>query len=552
MSNRTRLLAQPRGTRSERFSFSAAAPWEMITVSAGGVAENQSNTSTFVKYLTKQSQFDTMEREELLENLYIEDPEISSAADSFSVMCKESYKGFIAIDDSEYEHISNGIDLESIGDEEEDDEINDTDDHAYVETFSESTDKSLINEMVDLANKISKNTHIDDLFETYGALVFIHGNTYLRLNPNISLTVLPNDRVTIIDTKERLTVQNATGIEFKDVITEANWLILDEGKNTQKEYSPESFRIIKFREVPVNIQDKRGRMTYGIYSVSPLRRAIAPVWYKRLIMANDALWRAKNVPREHHKINAEAFHTGLYQGSNEQRMRKATQAAQAFINSYKEEISQQAPDQAYITLDTIAIDHVEPKSAAYMQANELLNQMNDSIYSAVNLPRSVVKGVSGSNYASELVISGYTSTKVIQISKKIGAVILEVMKLKLKKINPKYPIEYLDISINYDLGTSPLEKFKQAQVMASLGIFTANEIRAVVDYKPLTKDQLKEGVINTSNSSSGTSTADGEQESGKTNYPTTPHSADKQPTDSAKAVINKVDQKLSPSKLKSS
>ncbi len=528
MTERTK--SRSRNTRrNEKYNFSHAAPWEVVEVTAGGVAENQSNSSDFVRYLMTQSNFGGMQRDELLENLYIIDPEVSSAADSFSVMCKEAFQGFTKTDYAEYDDIDPSIDLETIGTTNEPDKY--------------KTNRNLVNEMVDVANKMSNNNHLDDLFEMYSGITFIHGNLYLRLNSDISYTVLPNDRITIVDKKERLTIMNATGVEYKDVMTEPNYLVLDEKRQTQKVFNSNEFRIIKFREIPLNVEDAQHRMTYGIYSVSPLRRAIIPIWYKRLIMANDALWRAKNVPREHHKISAEAFNTGLYQGSNTQRLAKAQAAASGFIAQYKEQISQQTPDQAYITLDTIEIGHIEPNSAGYMQANELLEQMNDSIYSAVNLPRAVVKGVSGSNYASELIISGYTSTKVIQIANKIGAVILELMKLKLKQMNPAYPIEYLDIVIKYDLGTSTLERFKQAQIMASLGIFTTDEIRAVVDYKPLTKEQEKEELVNTSQKQ----VADGQQQSGKTKYPTTPKSASTQPTDSPTAQINKVTQKLSPS-----
>jgi len=184
-----------------------------------------------------------------------------------------------------------------------------------------------------------------------------------------------------------------------------------------------------------------------------------------------------------------------------------------------------------------------------MQANELMEQMNDAVYSAINLPRSVVKGISGSNFASELVISTYTSTKVIQIAKKIGDLILEIVKLKLLEINAAYPVQYLDIKIAYELGTSRLEKVKEVQILSTLGICTIDELRAIIGLKPLTPEQLKQGILNSTQPSNNDNVSDGDVDE-TIDYPTTPHSKDAQPTDSAQAIINKVEQSTSNSSVK--
>jgi len=513
-----------------------------VNVSAGGVAENQSNSTNFVRYLMGNSNFHEMGREELLENLYIIDPEIASAVDSFSVMCRESFKHFILIDNIETDNLPDTI--ENIP---TDFTVSSKNQIRSEATIHNTYNQSLLDEMVDTANWIARTSHIENLFEQFGSILYIHGNLYVLINKDYSLTILPNDRVTIVDKTERISQNISTSDDFDSVITEANILVLDEGKPTQKTFKKDNFRIIKFREVPINVKDSKNRLTYGIYSISPLRRAVIPVWFKRILMANDALWRAKNVPREHHKISAESFNTGLYQGSNEQRMRKAQAAAEAFISQYKNEISSKSPDQAYITLDTINIEHVEPKTASYMSANELMEQMNDAVFSAINLPRSVVKGISGSNFASELVISTYTSTKVVQIAKKIGNLILEIIKLKLLEINPAYPVQYLDIKIDYELGTSRLEKIKEVQILSTLGICTLDELRSIVGLKPLTAEQIQQGLVNTTNKSTDNASNVSTSDQNKLDYPTTPHSAVTQPTDSAQAIINKVTQSTSDS-----
>jgi len=283
--------------------------WDIVVPTAGGVAENQSNSSQFVKYLISQSNFHEMGREELLENIYIIDPEVASSVDSFSVMCREAFRYFKIVDDVETDNLPSNIST-----------IDNDDSDPASTSVNYSIKNPLLQEMVDTANWIARINHIEDLIEQYSAVLFIHGNLYILMNDDGTMTVLPNDRVTIVDDSAKINQSQMGENIFSNVITEANWLVLDEGKTTVNKYPTEKFRIVKFREVPINVRDCKGRLTYNIYSVSPLRRTVIPIWYKRLIMANDALWRGKNVPREHHQISSESFNTGKFTGRNASRL----------------------------------------------------------------------------------------------------------------------------------------------------------------------------------------------------------------------------------------
>lgn len=531
-----------------------------VRPTVAGVVANQNNNSSFVNFINSNSRFDMMNRDELIEHMYIMEPEIASAIDSFAVMIRESFKYFELLDDTQIDNMPDTLEVDK---------------DRTIEF--KNANKNLAEEMVDVANKLAKEWGIEDLFESYAAILMMHGNLFLMINKDLSLSVIPNDRVSIVDKSERVGMSGGSAQGIEDIIMQPNKLVIDETLPTQKILNKDKFYMIRYRDTPLYIQDIRGRLTFNIYSVSPLRRAIMPVWYRRIIMANDALWRAKNVPREHHKLDAESFNTGLFTGTKAEQMRKAENAARQAIMDHMTELEEQAPDQAYVTLNTIEIDNLEPKSISYMQANELIEQMNDSIFSALNLPRSVVKGVSGSNYASELVISSYASTKILQISRKIAKVILSIMRQRLLLINADYPVEFLEINLSYNLANSEMEAFKEVQLMGAMGIFTEDEIRAKVNYKPLTEDQRKEGrIVDTrlkpadyivdlgqddskihdtasGKSPSGSNTAggfakqpnanhggqQGATSSGSVKYKTTPQSAMKQPTDSAQAVINK-------------
>jgi len=496
----------------------------------GTIQENQTNTAALVSYINSINRFHTWTRDQTYENLYINEAPIASAVDSFAVMVSEAYNYI----DAKYTNKS----------------------QSFLKKIKEKLllgDKALTERMTFEANEMASTMNIEEIYESYAAIAMLNGNAFIEKKKNLSLSIIPNARVTILDKLERL---NQASKDINDLITEANYLVIDEGRDTERVLKKDQFFIIKFRETPLLVEDAKGRYTFGIYSISPLRRAIIPVWYKNTAIANDALWRAKSVPREHHKLAADAFADKFYTGTPAAKIAAAQSAAINALSSYKEAVTSQAPDQMYITLDNVTIEMVEPMSTSYMRANELIEQMNQETYSAMNLPQSVVKGVSGSNYASELIISSYASTKVKQMARKISNVLLVVIKERLLVINSKFPVDQLDIKISFTLANSRLEQFKIAQVMASMGTYYANEIREVTDHEPLPDDLNK--LIDTSNKLTpatdeamgelGASPTDpnnppainngGQQLSsdGSVNYPTTSHSAQTQPTDSGDAI----------------
>jgi len=508
------------------------------------VVSNQSNVASFVSYVNGITEFSTDSRDEILENLYIYEPTIASAADSFGVMVRDSVKYFSHREVKKPKTI-----IEKFKDK----------------LFSSSMNK--IEEMIDVANEIGYDLNVPDLVETLATLVFVKGTVFIRKNKNKSLTILPNPNITIVDNLDRIN-NTYPNMGSKSYIMEANYLIIDEGLQTQEILNKDEFVILKFRDTPLFIEDGKTRISYGIYSISPLRRALIPIWYKRIAMVNDALWRSKVVPREHHKLSAESFSTQHYTGRTQATAMAASQsAASAALSAYKDTFVSQAPDQAYITLDTVDIEMIEPKSTSYMRPNELIDQMNQEIYSAINMPQSVVRGTSGSNYASELIISSYTTTKIKQMAHKISRIIIDIMKERLLEVDSKYPVDQLDVKIAYTLANNRLENAKISQVLASMGICYTNELREMNDMDDLedkfnvlidtgskinpATDEMKEEMMENDEmelpgDNREPSLNSGGQKlssNGKVNYPTTAHSASTQPSDSGDALYNKETQK---------
>ena len=525
----TKRRKRRKSNKSSQYNFSAPSAGKLPTQNftnpaVAGSAAQQSNNSDFVNFLNGISNFAEMTRDDLIEQMYTTEPEIATAVDSFALMVRNSFQFFDIVNYNEIDDIPDTLDIDG-------------------NTLDFTKGTNLAKEMIDVANALAKEQDIKSIYEQYAAILKLHGTAFVLINENGSLTILPNDHVTIIDKPERIQGLYAGNTEYEDIITEANYLVLDENLGTQKLYPRDRFMIIRFHDTPVYIEDKKGRITYGIYGVSPMRRAIIPVWYRRILMSNDALWRYKAMPRMDFAIDGNSFNTANFTGTPEVRLQKAQSAASNAIEATKAALEDMVPDQAMVHLTTTQVGVVEPSTATHLDTNGCIDQMTNSIFTAIGLPRSIIEGVSSSNYAGELVIYSHANDKIVQVAEKISKAILLAMKRKLILMNPQYPVDILDVKINYDMSSSSgLELAKQAQLMYSLGCFTQDEIRQKMGYKPLTKDQQKDlldAEIKKAEVSINNGGQLGAQSDGTTKYPTTPKSAEQQPTDSAQAKINK-------------
>ena len=338
---------KPRPKRRSTHHFSAPVgnklPTQYFTNPAvAGSAAQKTNTCDFVNFLDGISNFHTMTRDDLVEHLYTTEPEIATATDSFALMVRNAFQFFTIVNYNEIDHVPDKIEIDG-------------------NVFDFTKGKALAKEMVDVANAISKEQDIKSLYEQYAAILKLHGTLFILINDNGSLTQLPNDHVTIIDHMDRIQGAGSYGnTEYADLITEANYLVLDENLDTQKVYPRGKFMIIKYHDTPIYIEDRYGRITYGIYGVSPLRRAIIPTWYRRILMSADATWRYRAFPKPHHKIDAASFNTSNFTGTPRSKLEQAQAAAQAAISAHAAAMSEVAPDQPIVTLSTTDVKMVEP------------------------------------------------------------------------------------------------------------------------------------------------------------------------------------------------
>jgi hypothetical protein len=417
------------------------------------VAANQAITSDLAKFLIDLSNFKDKNESQVIEQIYKMEPEVGGASDRISTMIGEAFKGYI---------------LKNVGEKLQKPE----------------------EDMLAKANDIYEEIDTRDWVEAFADILMMHGNLYTREDPKtLSIEVLPNERVTLLDSLTRLKDAGLT------VINRANYLVIDEGESTEKIYYPNEFKITKYKNTPLYAEDNCGRQTFGIYSISPMHRTILPVWRKRQLSIIDILWRAKSVPREHHKFDANMFNMGNYTGTLDQRRTAARTDAEAQMKIYADNIKKQAPDMGYVGLNSIEIGMIEPKGASYMDPNKAVDQLDGQLFIAMTTPRSILAGGGGQggggrgSYATELMVSNYVMMKITQMSRKIKPMILSNVKKRLLRVNPAWPIDKLDVKIDLVLANSKLELFRQAAIMGTLGAYTEDEIREFTGFAKLREDQ---------------------------------------------------------------
>lgn len=429
----------------------SARPYQTVPNAATRPVAGKKVTLKLVEFLQNLSDFSNMQDEEILEQLFIWEPEVGGALDKQSTLVAQCYKG------------------------------------VYLKDTDKTTDK-LEEDMIRVAKEQAEAMRMADQFEMYGELLPLFGDVYVDVRDPITYKIIPNKFVSLVEDEEQI---GKVGAGF--LMTQANYMVFNEMMTGQFVLGPGEFVHLRYKDTPLFVTDRKGRWTYGMYSISPVQRAIISTWQKRQTSIIDTLYRWRIIPREIHSVNSEIFALDQFAGDQQGRLAAAQIEANKYIAAYNTAIQDQAPDQGYTVLDTISISMLESKTNSYMKTNELMDQLDSKIWTALNMPESVVSGKNSGSYASELVISNYVSQKAMQLAQKIKPMMLENLKARLVKINGAFPLDKLDIKLELSMAATDLEIFRQMAVMGSLeGCFTVSEIRAKAGYAPLTKEQEKE------------------------------------------------------------
>jgi hypothetical protein len=467
--------------------------YDTSTISASRTMAGKKITVKLVDFLQRLSDFSTMQDEEMQEQMFVWEPEVGGALDRLSTLVAQCYKGPI---------------------------LRDTD----------KTTDELEKKMLEEARKLSDSCRIVDQFEMYGELLPLFGDVYIDVRDPLTYKVIPNKYVTLVENVDQ--INRPTG---GYLVTNGNILVFNELFTGSFTLQKDEFIHLKYKNTPVFALDRKGRQTYGVYSVSPVQRAVIATWQKRQTSIIDILYRWRIIPREVHSIDSTIFALDQFSGNQMERLAEAQTKAQTYIDQYNASIANQTPDQGYTVLDTISIEMLESKTNAYMKTNELIDQLDDKVWTALNMPKSVVTGDGAGSYASELVISNYVSEKAMQIAGKIKPMLLENLRKRLLMVNPAFPVEKLDLKLELSMAATRLETFREMAVMGSLGCFTQSEIRERVGYIPLTEEQQNEVVTGGKTVQAALDAFD--QLTAK--YPDTPQSNQQHKQDSGQQMVNK-------------
>lgn len=487
------------GYKKVREVFSSASQKILYPIFAGGESAANNASNSVINFILGMTKWEVIPEEEIFEQMYCWEPEVGAGIDRIGTMVGECFQFFEAADQEE---LFLGEDVALPSDE-------------------------ILNKMVRHAKYLAEKDCVRETFSVYGEMLSMYGNLYIHENPDYSLEILPNKNVTLVDRKDRMTNPS---VNMRDqVITRANYIIVNENiPDLRDEYDAADCYIVKIRDTPVWSTDILGRSTFGLYAVSPLQRLITTVWQMRIITVVDLMSRIANVPRDHHKLNAEMYSLDKYPGDFQEKVNSAKSMAAADCESHARKISGMMPDEHVVSLNTLEISPIEHSNVKYMGQNEIINQLSDKIWTSINVPKSIVTGISSSSYASELIMTNHAAIKIKDITAKVSEPILENMKKKLKALNSNYPVEYLRVKMDFSLANTDIDNVRQMSAMSVSHCYTYDECRAKTKTPALRKEQYGQLV-----SQNGTIGDDGNYEIPENTglkYPDTSQSKNQRPT----------------------
>jgi len=280
-----------------------------------------------------------------------------------------------------------------------------------------------------------------------------------------------------------------------DPIQVVNYYVLNEGYDQQQVFKASECVHFNWGRIEL-VDDILGRRTLGVWNVSPLEPLRAKLLWKHVILLNDMLWRSVNVPRRHHKLPSEPFDPDKFSGkTREERLEKARAAAVKALEEYASQLKLHEVERDFITLDDVEIEIVEPK-LKWTDPNELLQQIDESIYAAIGVPRSAVSGLRGGTFATELVVSSYFFHRARHLAHLIGQKLIEVAIMHLES---KIGLDFVDLYdlISVDVYTELFlrEQARTVAILSQLGIFSKSELRAMLGFSPQVPEELLEETL---------------------------------------------------------
>jgi len=351
-------------------------------------------------------------------------------------------------------------------------------------------EKELLEDLKNLEEEYS----FKNLFQTIAEQLLMYGDfiAFIDFKKNVGLTTLqplPIEYMTILEKEDQIGQADAQ-------IFERNIYVLNElNDEKRKIFKKDNILHVGLSNQAKSVRDLYGRYTFGVWSMSPIEALKYKLLWKLSATIDDIIIRQKLIPREHHKLDLSAFDPRFYPGTTfEEKAKKAKEAAQRFVESYKRDIAKalREPDRSYITGKEVEIGFVEPKKVTYTSPNELIEQIDKSIFSVIGPVETALTGRGRRTYATELIIASYAVLCAESIADIIKDELIKVCRRHLREkfgLKAEKHLKKVDIKVKLVLDVLRGESIRQAAVLSSIGIFTEDEIRGLVGFDPLTEEQ---------------------------------------------------------------
>ncbi len=456
-------------------------PWKIVKASGAAISEPVDLTKKPIEPLVlspasiiggQQTDFDrlrqTGNRYGLADNLYSTDERLYSTIELMAIMIQKSIG----------DNLGNTFGI-----------------RADDETLSNEEENA-----VEELNKWGRNMKLRRLFYQdtvdlwkYGDLVDL-----IRIDGQrgvYELTPLPMSLVTAVDNRNQIN----KALSFNEtVIMKPKWYLVDEQENRQDFpdaiYKKERILHISFNPRGNWIRDNLRRMTFGVWSTSPINSLIGILQWKKQLIRNDMLWRNRNVPRELHRLDLTQFDPKNFTGTYEEKIASAKTAAENALNDYNSNNQNREADQGIVTGMGVDISYLEPKTANYASPMPIIDQINQTIGGPTGIPSALAGGGGKDGFTALVQQSSFLALRSEIYAGVIQDKYEELGKRHLRIVRPGIRNEVVErcfIKNRLILDRDRAELAKIIAVLVNAKVFTQDEIRGIWGIDPLTLKQAQ-------------------------------------------------------------
>jgi hypothetical protein len=418
--------------------------------------------------------------------------------------------------------------------------------------------------VLEMAKEFGEAIDIEDYFYANAFNLLRDGDIVIgidRTKDPWELVPLPMEFVTAVDSLGQIGVRGVS-------VSRPQYIILDELNMMQSidevKLSRHRFKMDDIMHIPwcnkgTVVEDNMGRITYNVWSQSPLQAIKKTFEWKQHITDIDILWRSRMPPRMHHQLDMEAYAPEKFKGTREQQITASRSAAQAVIDEYAVGVEYKKADQDYITGAHVNIAVVEANSTNYHAPNEMFEYFIMVYCAITGVPKAAFQGESGGSFAADLIISNYAAMRAEIIARKIAKAFTKLIRDYLTwkwgqnpRAFPKKNIEKIEVQVSLMFNKDFRELGRFISLLAGTGAVTQDELREYLGKLPLTAEEKKRilyigqggpvipgadlpepvapggpGRAGDHGRTAGDSAAAAKQGSGTSRYPETPHSEGK-------------------------